>query len=140
MVVVTSDPFGWVSVLTSVFLTMGVGMTSLASRLSGVTAGTRPASLCEWSLSTDDDTGTDLFGFLGTTGWSEEEKRREMFKLLHLQHMSLQICFTWDQWANRDLTDVSWKHFWKWRHLLKRLMDDVLWAQWLRDIFHKKKR
>lgn len=63
MVVVTSDPLGWVSVLTSVFLAAGVGATSLASRLSGVTAETRPAS-----LSTDEDTGTDLFGFLGTTG------------------------------------------------------------------------
>lgn len=67
MVVVTSDPLGWVSVLTSVFLTAGVGLTSLASLLSGA-GGARLASLCDWSLSTDDETGTDLFGFFGTTG------------------------------------------------------------------------
>lgn len=72
MVVVTSDPFGWVSVFTSVFLTVGVGMTSLASLLSGVMAGKRLVSLCDWS--TDDDTGTDLFGFFGTTGWRKGKK------------------------------------------------------------------
>lgn len=68
MVVVTSEPLGCVSVLTSVFLTVGVTITSLASRLSAVMVVTRLASLCKWSRSTDDDTGTDLFGFLGTTG------------------------------------------------------------------------
>lgn len=46
MVVVTSDPLGWVSVLTSVFLTAGVGLTSLASLLSGA-GGARLASLCD---------------------------------------------------------------------------------------------
>ena len=71
MVVVTSDPLGCVSVRTSVLLMAGGGaMTSLTSLLSGVGAGPRPTSRCDWSrsLSIDDDTGTDLFGFLGTTG------------------------------------------------------------------------
>lgn len=35
IVVVTSDPLGCVSVLTSVFLTAGVGRRSLASLLRG---------------------------------------------------------------------------------------------------------
>lgn len=63
IVVVTSDPLGCVSVLTSVFLTAGIAVTSLASLLSGAMAATRLAS-----LSTDDDSGTDLFGFFGTAG------------------------------------------------------------------------
>lgn len=79
MVVVTSDPLGCVSVLTSVFLTVGVGMTSLASLLRGLTAGARLASLCDCSLSTDDDTGTDLFGFLGTTGLREKKEKKISF-------------------------------------------------------------
>lgn len=66
IVVVTSEPLGCVSVLTSVFLTAGVGVTSLASLLSGAMAGMRPAS-----LSMDDDTGTDLFGFFGTAGFKK---------------------------------------------------------------------
>ena len=70
MVVVTSDPLGCISVRTSVLLMVGGAMTSLTSLLSAVGAGPRPTSLCDWSLSLsiDDDTGTDLFGFLGTTG------------------------------------------------------------------------
>lgn len=79
MVVVTSDPLGWVSVLTSVFLTAGVGMTSLGSLLSGAAAAMRLASLCWWSLSTEDDTGTDLFGFLGTTGFKKKKKGTQSF-------------------------------------------------------------
>lgn len=79
IVVVTSDPLGWVSVLTSVFLTVGVGMTSLASLLSGATAETRLASLCDCSLSTDDDTGTDLFGFLGTAGLISNKKKKNFY-------------------------------------------------------------
>lgn len=74
MVVVTSEPLGCVSVLTSVFLAVCVGMTSLASLLSGATAGKRLDSICDCSLSTDDDTGTDLFGFFGTTGWREAKR------------------------------------------------------------------
>lgn len=75
MVVVTSDPLGWVSVRTSVvFLTAGVGMTSLASLLSGGMVEMRLGSLCDCSRSTDDDTGTDLFGFLGTTGFKAERE------------------------------------------------------------------
>lgn len=63
IVVVTSDPLGCVSVLTSVFLTAGVGRRSLASRLNGAVGWTRLDS-----RSTDEETGTDLFGFFGTTG------------------------------------------------------------------------
>ncbi len=53
-------------------------MTSLVSLLSGVTAEVRLASLCD-SLSTDEDTGTDLFGFLGTTGFREGKKKEIVF-------------------------------------------------------------
>lgn len=78
IVVVTSDPLGCISVLTSVFLTAGVGVMSLASLLSGVMAAMRPAS-----LSTDDDTGTDLFGFFGTAGCKKINKMKTK-PLLHL--------------------------------------------------------
>lgn len=71
IVVVTSDPLGCVSVLTSVFLTAGVGVTSLASLLSGAMAAIRPAS-----LSAEDDTGTDLFGFFGTAGCKELNEKK----------------------------------------------------------------
>lgn len=68
-------------------------MTSLASLLSGVTAETRLASLCDCSLSTDDDTGTDLFGFLGTTGLSEGGKK-QVLVFVHAtdEHVGVLYC------------------------------------------------
>lgn len=69
IVVVTSEPLGCVSVLTSVFRTAGVAVTSLPSLLSGAMAAMRLAS-----LSTDEDTGTDLFGFFGTAGCKKKKK------------------------------------------------------------------
>lgn len=86
MVVVTSDPLGCVSVLTSVFLAAGVGTMSLASLLSGAMAAMRPAS-----LSTDDDTGTDRFGFFGTAGCKKinEMKTKPLLHLLPIHRDSL---------------------------------------------------
>lgn len=76
MVVVTSEPLGCVSVLTSVFLTAGVAVTSLPSLLSGAMAAMRLAS-----LSTDDDTGTDLFGFFGTAGYKKKKMNQMKTKV-----------------------------------------------------------
>lgn len=134
MVVVTSDPLGWVSVLTSVFLTVGVIMTSLASLLSGGMVATRLGSLCDCSLSTDDDTGTDLFGFLGTTGLREEKRhvlvftgKTDIWCLLFWNSVGKQG-FKKTQWPDiKNIFNIYWS-FWRTRmnKRVNKAWEDIL--------------